>query len=98
VVRVPANGGALEALATGVRDAAIAVFRGTVYWFDADRPALLGAEPGRPPRTVSEADVFAQPSAIAVDATGAFIAAGFAEDGQILLVPFGPPAARDGGS
>jgi hypothetical protein len=90
VVRVPQGGGPLEAVATNVRDAPIAVFRGTVYWFDADRPAVLATEPGRPPRTISEDDALAQPSAIAVDAEAVFLAAGSGEDGQILVVPFAP--------
>ena len=96
VVRVPASGGALEAIAAGVRDAPIAVFRGTVYWFDAERPAVLATEAGRPPRTISEDDLIAQPSAIAVDGEGVFLAAGVGEDGQIIVVPFAP--RRDGGT
>jgi hypothetical protein len=90
LVRVPKTGGAPETVATNVRDAPIACFRGSLYWFDADRAALLASPPGSAsvPRTVSETPLLAEPSALAVDADGAFVAAGFAEEGRILAIAF----------
>jgi hypothetical protein len=90
IVRVPKTGGPLEVVATEARDAPIAVRRGSVYWFDAIRPAVLAASEPGPPRTIAEDDALAQPAAIAVDDNGVFVATGFAEEGRILQISLIP--------
>lgn len=94
VVRVKKTGGPLETVATNVRDAAIAIHRGTLYWFDADHPALLATSvvadaPGRPrppPRVMSEDPTLDRVSALAVDDDGAFVAAGHGEGARIVAI------------
>jgi hypothetical protein len=86
-VRVPKSGGALEIVATGAQDAPIAVQDGSVYWFDATRPAVLAANEPGPPRTIAVDDALVQPAAIAVDDSGVYVATGFAEEGRILQIP-----------
>ena len=94
IVRVRKTGGALETVATNVRDASIAAHHGVLYWFDADRPALLsspiGADtPGRPhpaPRVVSEDPILDRVNALVVDDDGAFVATGHGEAARILVI------------
>lgn len=92
LVRVAKTGGPLETLATGVRDAPIAVSQGVVYWFDAESGKLLAADArGTTPATarlVSLDPVFEHVRALAVDDDGAFIAAGTGEDARIVVVSF----------
>ena len=102
VVRVKTTGGALETVATNVRDAAIALHRGTLFWFDADRPALMSSRVGAdvrspttpttpttprpPPRVVSEDPMLERATALTVDEDGAFLAVGHGEDARIVAV------------
>lgn len=93
LVRVKRTGGALETVARGVRDAPIAVHRGVVYWFDAERPALLASPAGdarqgarRAPRLVSADPSLEHPNAITVDDDGAFVATGHGDDARIAVI------------
>ena len=93
LVRVGRTGGNLETIARGVRDAPIAVHRGVVYWFDAERPALVsapaaGAREGAPraPRLVSSDPSLERPNAIAVDDDGAFVATGHGDEARIAVI------------
>ncbi len=93
VVRVKKTGGPLETVATNVRDSAIAVHRGTLYWFDADRPALLASSVAsdavstRPAvRLVSEDSMLERVNALVVDDDGAFVACGHGEDARIVVI------------
>jgi hypothetical protein len=83
LVRVKKAGGPLETVATNVRDAPIALRDGVVYWFDADRPALLATPSAR---VVSEDPLLARPNAIVVDGESAYVAVGNGEDGRIVSV------------
>lgn len=88
LVRVPKSGGRLEAIASAVRDAPIACHADVVYWFDAERPALLARGPGdRAPRVVSEDESFERAVAIAVDDESVVLATGTSDDGLLQLVP-----------
>ncbi|MBX3202311.1 MAG: hypothetical protein KF894_29550 [Labilithrix sp.] len=93
LVRVRRTGGDLETVAPGVRDAPIAVHRGVVYWFDADRPALIAAPAPpardgarRAPRLVSTDPSLERPNAIAVDDDGAFVATGHGDEARIAFI------------
>jgi hypothetical protein len=92
VVRVKKSGGPLETLATGVRDAPIAIHRGLLYWFDAERPRLLAYSSDSAPATPASAQVISddpwleRPNALAVDDDGAFVAAGSGEDARIVVI------------
>jgi len=94
VVRVKRAGGPLETVATNVREAPIATHRGTLFWFDADRPALLSSVvgrdvptgPGAAPRVVSDDFLLERPTALAVDDDGAFVATGRGEDARIVSI------------
>jgi len=79
----------LETIATNVREAPTTVYKGIVYWFDADRPALLAraiATPAASPQVVSEDELFDRPSAITVDEDGIFIAAGYGANARIVSI------------
>lgn len=88
VVRVRKTGGDLETIATGVRDAPIALYEGVLYWFDAERSALVSADvASRASAIVSEDSRFERPSAITVDGDGVYVATGYGDGGRILVVP-----------
>jgi hypothetical protein len=88
IVRVKKTGGTLETIVTGIRDAPTALYKGTLYWFDPDRPALLSSSGARPsPRTVCEDAQLERPSAITVDDDGVFVATGYGEGARILVIP-----------
>lgn len=88
IVRVKKTGGSFETVTGSIREAPIALHAGTLYWFDADRPALVSSSTtGLLPRTVSEDPLLAQPSAIAVDDDGIFVATGYGEGARIVVLP-----------
>jgi hypothetical protein len=93
IVRVKKTGGELETIATGVRDAPIALYKGLLYWFDADQSALVSANVASPSASpsparaiVSEDPRFDRPRAITVDDDGVFVATGYGEGARILVV------------
>jgi hypothetical protein len=90
LVRVAKGGGAPETLATGLRDAPIALAGGVVYWFDADRPMLLALDVGPPAhaaaRVVSVDPLFDHVSALAADEAGVFAAVGRGDDACVVVV------------
>jgi len=87
LVRVAETGGAVEAVARGVRDTVFDVHGGVLYWLDADRPALLalpvGAR-GAAPRVLADDEALAHVSAIAADEDGVFVATGYGGSGRVL--------------
>ena len=93
LVRMKKSGGRLETIATGVRDAPIALHRGTVYWFDDERPALLSASmleaptSGFTPSVLADDPMLGRVGALAVDEDGAFVATGYGESGRIAVIP-----------
>lgn len=90
LVRVKKTGGPVELLAEGVREGPVTLHRGILYWFDADRPALLAtpvdAPPNATPRLVSRDPLFGRVNALVVDDDGAFIAVGSGDDAWIVVV------------
>lgn len=83
LVRIPKHGGAaVDVVASGVRDAPIAVRDGEVFFFDEARPVVR-----TPSRLVSEHVSLEHPTALAADDDGLFVAAGDDEDARILSIP-----------
>lgn len=82
IVRIPKGGGPPEdVVASGVRDAPIAVRDGEVFYFDDARPVVRS-----PSRLVSEHPSFDRPTAIAADADGLYVAAGDGEDALVTSI------------
>lgn len=93
LVRAKKTGGTIETVRSGVRDAPIELHGGRVYWFDAERPALLSlasasteAPADRAPTLVAENVVLEHPNAFVIDGDEAFLALGGTSDGQIVSV------------
>jgi hypothetical protein len=90
IMRVPKYGGAaiMTSSIEGARDAPIAVRRGEVFFFDAERPVLRAlAIDGKAARIVSEDPVFERVNALTVDEDGAWIATGEEAEGAVVHVP-----------
>lgn len=90
IMRVPKYGGATIVTSSidGVRDAPIAVRRGEIFYFDAERPALRAlAIDTNASRIVSEDPIFDRVNALAVDDEGAWVATGEASSGAVVQVP-----------
>ena len=90
LVRAKKTGGTVETVATGVRDAPIALRGGIVYWFAADRPALLSrpVDAGQPasPTVVSEDAMLEHVTALAIDDDGVYVATGTGESARIVVI------------
>lgn len=80
----------IDTIASNVRDAPMTVYKGTAYWFDADRPALLSRALNEPASaasvTVSEDPIFDRPNALAVDDDGIYIATGYGESARLFVL------------
>ncbi len=90
LVRIPKRGGALETLATNVREAPIAIAKGRVFWFDANRPNLLALDvrgASSAAVTISSDPLFEHVRALAVDESGAYAAVGSGDDAAVVAIP-----------
>jgi hypothetical protein len=91
IVRAKTTGSDPETVRASVKDAPIAVFDRVLYWFDAERTALMSLSleadiPNRAPATVCEDPIFDHVEALAVDRDGAWVAAGSGETARIVTV------------
>lgn len=83
-----AGGGPLETIATGVRDASLVLDRGTLYWFDIARPALLAMPTTKATaaRVVSEDPLFDHVQALAIEGDDAYVATGTGEAARLVRI------------
>lgn len=94
IVAVPKKGGTPTTIVKAARDAPFAIEGGELVWFDAAKPQLVamptsGATSGVIPRVVAEDERLALPTALALDATTAFVAAGAKDVAAILTIARG---------
>jgi hypothetical protein len=71
LLRVPKAGGSVVELLPSIRDAPIAIYRDSLYYFDPRQPELLrvmlSAQGASPPMVVARNDAFGEVTALAVD-------------------------------
>ena len=87
IARVPKTGGAMTTVVHDVRDEAIELEAGELFFFDAARPQLRAVRSrGGNARVVLEDERLSTGTAIAADATTVYVAVGAGESGAILAV------------
>lgn len=87
LVRVPKLGGALDVVASEVREAPFELANGELLFFDAHKPQIRGVSvKGEGPRVICEDEGLAEISAIVADAKSIFVAQGSRASGAIVAI------------